>query len=234
MATFLQLCQRVHRYARIGEDAPGSAPVTVNGQRGVLAEIVGWVQDASDDIQADQDDWRFREGSAIVLVPSGARTVDVSSSSATDYDTWRPYTGDLCRRHILAHYNSQGSADQQPVWFVEWDQWRGGMYERGSAGDTTGKPTHFTVRPDGLLRLYPTADAPVVLTLAYRKAVQPLLADNDVPILPVRHHDAIVWRALMYYADTRDKTQEPYAKWERRRKQAMQRLYRDQLPEISF
>lgn len=233
MATFLQLCQHVHRHVRIGEDAPGTAPLSVTGQQGVLAEIVGWVQDAYADIQADQDDWRFQEGSAIVLVPAGARTVDVAASTA-DYDAWRPYTGDLCRRHILAHYNGQGGADQQPVWFVEWERWRGGMYERGAAGDATGKPTQFTVRPDGLLRLYPTPDAPVVLTLAYRRATQVLTGDNDVPILPTRHHDAIVWRALMFYADTRDKTQGPYAKWERRRKQAMQRLYRDQLPEISF
>jgi hypothetical protein len=36
----------------------------------------------------------------------------------------------------------------------------------------------------------------------------------------------------MYHADTRDKTQEEYQKWERRRRQAMRRIYRDQLPAI--
>lgn len=233
MATFLQLCQRVHRYVRIGEDAPGTAPETVVGQEGVLAEIVGWVQDAYEDIQADQDDWRFREAAGDVPVAAGVRTVD-AGVTLDDYDALRPYTGDFFRRHILCAYSGQGAADRQPVWFVEWEEWRGGRYERGEAAAATGRPQYFTVMPDGQLRLYPAPDANVDLTLAYHRALQTLASDGDVPILPERHHAAIVWRALMYYADTRDKTQEPYQKWERRRKQAMRRLYRDQLPEPSF
>jgi len=233
MATFLQLCQRVHRYARVGEDPPGSAPVTVTDQDGVLAEIVGWVQDAYEDVQADQDDWRFREAAGDVPVAAGERTVDVAVT-LNDYDVLRPYTADFCRRHILCAYSGQGAADRHPVWFVEWEDWRGGRYERGEAVDDIGRPQYFTIRPDGQLRLYPAPDALVTLTLAYHRVLQAMEDDSDVPILPERHHNVIVWRALMYYADTRDKTQEPYQKWERRRKQAMQRLYRDQLPEPSF
>lgn len=227
MSTFLQLCRRVHRYARIGEDAPGTAPETVAGQDGVLAEIVGWVQDAYEDIQLDQEAWRFREAIGEVPVVMGSRDVDVATTLA-DFDTLRMATADACARYILV---DTGSANLQMVWFVEWEQWRGGMYDRSGA---TGTPSRFTVLPNGKLRLYPTPDADVSLQLTYQRVVQELAEDGDVPILPEGHHTAIVWRALMYYVDTRDKTQEPYQKWERRRKQAMRRLYRDQLPEMSL
>lgn len=233
MATFLELCRRVHRYARIGQDAPGTAPVTVADQKGVLAEIVGWVQDAWEDIQTDQVDWRFREASATIAAPSGDRTVDVTSL-IDDYEQLRPFASEYRHRHILVAKSGAGASASQPVWFVEWEHWRGGRYEHGGGAEVSGMPGYFTIMPDSKLRLYPTPDAAIDLTLSYQRALQELAEDLDEPIMPPRHHTAIVWRALMYYADTRDKTQEPYRKWERRRLEAMRELYRDQLPEMSF
>jgi len=231
MSTFLELCQRVHRYARIGEDAPGTAPVSVAGQEGVLAEIVGWVQDADEDIQLDQDTWRFREAPGAVAVPAGQRDVDLAALIlAQDYDELRPYTAQACGRYIN-RLDVGATVPSSRIWFVPWEDWRGGLYDRG---DVTGAPCYYTVQPNGQLRLYPTPATPVTLQFTYQRMVQPLAADGDVSIIPARHHAVIVWRALMYYADTRDGTKEPYQKWERRRKQAMQRLYREELPELSL
>lgn len=231
MATFLQLCQRVHRYARIGQDPPGTAPVSVADQEDVLAEIVGWVQDANEDIQLDQDAWRFRETPGAVAVTAGQRDVDLAALIlAQDYDELRPYTAEACRRYIN-RLDAGAVVPSSRIFYVPWEDWRGGMFDRS---DMTGAPCNYTVKPNGQLRLYPTPDAPVTLQFTYQRTVQPLAADADVSIIPERHHAALVWRALMYYADTRDGTKEPYQKWERRRKQAMQRLYRDQLPEMSL
>lgn len=231
MATFLDLCRRVHRYARIGEDAPGTAPATVMDQEGVLAEIVDWVQDASEDIQLDQDAWRFREAPGAVAVPAGQRDVDLAALIiAQDYDALRPYTAEACARYIN-RLDAGAIVPSSRIFYVPWEDWRGGLYDRG---DTTGAPCNYTVMPSGQLRLYPKPEAPVTLQFTYQRTVQVLAADGDVPIIPERHHAAIVWRALMYYADTRDGTKEPYQKWERRRKQAMQRLYREELPEMTL
>ncbi|NID14964.1 hypothetical protein [Luteibacter yeojuensis] len=232
MSTFLELCKDVHRISRIGEDPPGTAPETVIGQEGVLAEIVSWVQYAYRDIQEDQRDWAFRESTATVTGVA-VRTVDAALLPA-DYETLRPYTSDMRHRHILVAPTGQGVAAQQPAWFVPWEEWRGGRYERGSAASATGLPNYFSVMPDGSLRLYPTPAQAVDITFAYTRALATLEADTDAPILPAQHHQAIVWRALMIYADSREKTQESYQKWERRRKQAMARLYREQLPELGF
>lgn len=233
MATFLELCRDVHRLVRIGEDPPGTAPETVIDQEGVLAEIVGWVQDAYRDIQEDQQDWAFRERVATVTVPAASRAVDAALLPA-DYEALRPYTSDYCHRHILVAPAGAGAVAQQPVWFVPWEEWRGGRYEHGQASIATGQPNHFTVAPDGAWRLYPTPAAPVDLTFAYTRTLHELEQDGDQPIIPDRYAKAIVWRALLFYADSRDKTQEAYQKWERRRKQAMARLYREQLPELGF
>lgn len=232
MATFLTLCRSVHRILRIGEDAPGTAPETVEDQEGVLAEIVAWVQDAYRDIQSDQDAWAFREQSTVVSIGT-ARTVG-ADLLPDDYEVLRPYTADFCRRHILVSPTGEAPENSQPVWFIEWEHWRGGRYERGQAVDATGQPSYFTVMPDGSLRFDRTPVVPTDITIAYQRTLHELAVDDDVPILPARHHDAIVWRAAMAYADSREKTSESYQKWERRRKQAMNRLYRDQLPEMSF
>ncbi|KAF1008997.1 MAG: hypothetical protein GAK28_00629 [Luteibacter sp.] len=232
MATFLELCKDVHRIARIGEDPPGTAPETVVGQEGVLFEVINWVQDAYRDIQEDQRDWAFRERSATVTIGT-VRTVD-ALLLPDDYEALRPFTADFRHRNILVAPTGTAPSASQPVWFIEWEDWRGGRYERGQAAGATGMPGYFTVMPDGALRFDRTPDAPLDIIIAYRRSVHELLADSDVPILPPQHHQAIVWRALMSYADSREKTQESYQKWERRRNQAMARLYREQLPELGF
>jgi hypothetical protein len=226
MATFLKLCQHVQRYARIGKEAPGTAPVTVTGQTGVNAEIVGWVQDAWEDIQHDQDDWAFRESSGDVPVLANVRDV-VVENTLTDYESLRMDTADGCRKFIVLVMPDGVST--QYVYYYRWEDWRGGVYDRSKA---TGTPGMFTVMPSGELRLWPTPDQNYTLRLAYQRVAQVLSADGDVPSMPDRYHTAIVWKALMYHADTRDKTQEEYQKWERRRRQAMRRIYRDQLPAI--
>jgi hypothetical protein len=104
----------------------------------------------------------------------------------------------------------------------------------GGGLTATGMPSLFSMAPDGSFRVYPTPVESVELKFPYRRTVHELVSDGDVPIFNARYHEVIVWRALMYYADTRDNTKEPYQKWERRRKQAMQRLYREQLPETSL
>lgn len=233
MATFLELCRSVHRTLRIGEDPPGTAPETVEGQEGVLAEIVAWVQEAYRDIQEDQQAWAFREHQQTITVAAGVRTVG-ASLLPSDYESLRPFTADMRHRHILVAPSGQAPAANQPVWFIPWEEWRGGRYERGTAASATGQPNYFTVMPDDSLRLYPKPDASVDLTLAYTRVVHELVADTDEPMIPAQHQPVIVWRALMSYADSREKTQEIYQKWERRRRQAMQRLYREQLPEMGF
>lgn len=64
-----------------------------------------------------------------------------------------------------------------------------------------GKPQIFTTTPDGRYDFWPRPDKHYVLKYNYTRAVNELTLATDVPQnLPDEYHDAIVWRAVSYYA----------------------------------
>ena len=225
MARFLHLCRAVHRYARIGEDPPGTAPLTVANAEGVLAEIVAWVQDAYADIQSDQDDWLFRQRSGVLT----AQGPTVDPARLADFGRLRCYHSATGRPYIDCAPLGAAPAQRRPLWRLDGSEQ--GLNETRTAPHE-GTPYGFTLQTDGLIRLWPAAAAPCRLHLPYQRALHRLRDDGDRPLFDPEHHAAILWRALMLYADTRDGTQALYQNWERRRRQAMQRLYRHQLPPL--
>src|SRR5688500_20399606 len=68
---YLALAKRVHLILRIGEETPGTQPVTVTAQQSVLAEIVQWVANAHDDICRMRAQGAFRRGGRTWLTPAG-------------------------------------------------------------------------------------------------------------------------------------------------------------------
>ena len=63
---------------------------------------------------------------------------------------------------------------------------------------------HSTTYEDGYLHFFPKADVSYSLNYRYRRTVQALTADIDIPLMPVKFHMLIVWLALAYYGGSAD------------------------------
>lgn len=180
MATFLQLAQRVRQET----GTAGTGPTQVTGQSGQLAQLVSWVAQAYLDIANKWHDWAFlwREG-VINCTPGQA-----------DYSL----PADSRRLNEDAVYLSGGvlGADRARLCYLEYDQYRRNKY----LYDDNATPAFFTIRPDGALRLIPAPDDSYQLDIEYWKLPAPLVNNTDNPEFDSSYHDAIVWRAVMFWA----------------------------------
>ncbi len=180
MATYLQLVQRVRQET----GTAGTGPTTVENQKGQLAQLVTWVAQAYLDILNLWHDWKFLWAEDTVTC-----VVD-----QTDYTL----AANLRRINEDAVYLTGGSLgiDKQPVGYIEYDQYRRnkGWY----AG--SGTPAHFTIKPDGKLRLLPAPDDTYTVEYEYWKTPTPLAGNTDNPAFAANYDDVIVWKAVMYWA----------------------------------
>jgi hypothetical protein len=92
---------------------------------------------------------------------------------------------------------SFGSTTYDQLAFVPYNKWLRYGYNRPVA---VGKPTKFTIANDGNMAFYPPMDDRYHVFFEYYKTPQEFSAYSDTPTgLPSRFHDAIAWRALLYY-----------------------------------
>jgi len=206
--TFLELVQRLRDRSSVA----GTGPSTVLGQTGELGRLVSWIVEADNEIQNKWFDWKFLW----------------DESSFDSIDTVADYSLPL-----VAHFATfdPGSGRHGPkVWlgddqlnFVPWSQFDKVQYT------ATGQPYDFTVKPDGKIKLAPTPDA--VYTIDYEYYKKPvLLANNgDVSLIPERFHNAIIARALIFYAnyEAAGELKEEGGEW---LSSLMMQLEADQLP----
>lgn len=228
--TYLELCQRYHLLARLGEDAPGTAPTAVTAQAGVLSEIVQHIALSYADILALHGySWRFLTKRADLALVNGTATVDPSATIA-DYEEIKPSDAEGHARFILTYLVDE--SDETQVYYVPYAQWRQSFVDRGTPAE--GRPYRFTVRDDGLLQFDPVPNDAYRIKFDYRRTANVLAANADEPLFAAKHHPTIVWWALEnYYCTTRDGTNEFRAKCELQRKRGMKNLAREELPEVT-
>ena len=203
---YLQLCQFAHRYIGGGNDLPGTAPLTVVGQKGYLYEIVKSVADAYEDIQNSQDSWTWTQKQTTILLPMGKRILSVADITAQipTYDSLMPDLIGSGFRYVLINRVASGVAGQTPATYVPYQTWRG-LIDRNII--PTAQPYLYTIQPDGSLEFNSIADQDYTITCDYKlkldewaqSGVDP---DAQIPILPKRYHKVIGWRAVMYWAGT--------------------------------
>jgi hypothetical protein len=114
--------------------------------------------------------------------------------------------------------------------FVPWAIWKD-QYE--FSDNRRGMPVYFTETPDGKIDFSPRPDKDYVITFSYTKQLQTLSAYTDEPVMDSRYHGAIVWQAVMYYANY-DRQNDL---WSRANKRLIKFLYaidRDLGPEVNF
>jgi hypothetical protein len=174
--TFLELCNRARQESGIS----GDGPLTTLNQIGILAKVVQWVRQANIDIQLMHGHWSFMWRMSTANLIPGQRDYSAVELGIADCN-------------LIRSMDIGGNT----ITLMDWDLFKqhGYLHETGSQ-----QPTVYAVRPDGRFVFYPVPDQGYTLTAEYMINPIELLNDSDVSVIPEKHHDAILHKALMYYA----------------------------------
>lgn len=209
--TFLELCKRVRQDAGVS----GDGPTSVSSQTGILGKIVTFVKNANNEIQLENIDWRF-----LWAQGDGSTIANIGDYFAADFG--------ISRMRSIGTFTCNGSVLEPR----DWDWYMREVKAKGEA-DRQGEPLYYIPRPDGKIVLFPVpAEAYPVSVDYYRKPVQ-LDNGTDISVIPEEYHEAIVCRALMFYAHYEEDTYLfqtkllEYNQW-------LNRLNQTQQPQITF
>lgn len=126
--------------------------------------------------------------------------------------------------------SNTSNSSMTPLIYVPWDEWN----YRLEVLDTRSTPQYFTESPDGYLDLWPRPDKKYLISFYYVPNVPDLTLPTDIPTnIPTEYHEAILWRAVMYYADF-DHQQSVYMRARSRFLTIKNRLERDNMPPPSW
>lgn len=175
---FLELCKETRRRCGI----QGSGPVTVVGQTGMMESVVKWVVSADTSIQNTFTDWKFL-------------WAEWSANTSIDQNIYIGNT-DLGSWDIESFSINKGQVDGSPLSYVE--------YSRNYYQLFSGRPSCVSVRNDNALVLDCKPDDVYVIGAEYWKKPQEMTENTSVSLIPSQFHDAIVWRAVMFFAEEED------------------------------
>lgn len=139
------------------------------------------------------------------LTPSAVANVfKIKDFGAYDLDT---QFSDLATAQNLTFFiQSTGSSelqdndtsfDLEKLQFIPWETWVD-SYE-GQSG-TFGRPQYFTIKPNGHYDFWPRADKGYFIKFKYTAEPGEFSAYSDEPAISEYLQYAIVWKAVMYYA----------------------------------
>ena len=208
MSTYLQLCQRVRRDCGIA----ASGPTAVTGQSGIMQKIVDWVADAAEEIENLHADWHF-------LL---AEHTDTCVAGTQEYSA----PADLGQWDREGVYLDRTLDTYRQLKFLDYKAWRT-KFRNGTK--TNGKPSWFTIKPDGTLVLEAPPDDTYSIYADYWKKPTRLAADSDTSLIPTRWEKVIVARAKLFFAEY-DAAQEILQSSGNEFARLMMMLEADQLP----
>jgi hypothetical protein len=225
---FLQLAQKV---ALESGTVPGDGqPVTVFNQTGRLAAIVRWTADAWLAIQNHRQDWRWMRGEFTSALSTGQSLYPPAILGIADFADWTMREARPESNTLVIHDPAVGLADEGRLIQLDYET----FYHTQRLGPPTlGRPRFFAVTPGNELAFSPVPDKDYLIRGMYRKAPQVLQADADVPHMPARFHDLIVYRALVSLG-THDESMGQLPIWMSEVTRRMSELERDQLPKVTL
>lgn len=235
---FLQLVQFVQAQIGTSQDLPWSGPAAgtlfsggVLVATGSYAEYVNWVQMAYKDIQNDQEDWKWRtkQGTFPLIANQYVYSLAQIQAQISDYEDIAHLHFIDDQRYTLVYDPVVGVGDQTFCFFFDYQDWRG-WKDRNVI--PVGKPAYYTRRPDYTLEFNPIPQKIYNVTLDYKSALDVMAAsDTSTPLyLPVRYHEAICWKAIMYWATARENANR-YTAAKTEYDRIMQKMYNRELPD---
>lgn len=192
MSTYLALCQKL----RQNTIDSGSGPTTVVGQSGQLARLVQWIADAYNELQQESDVWRWLRHEFTLNTVAG--TGAYAYGACTDVDAATPISrfSHWYWESMKAYRQSDGVGTEFPLIWLEWPRFRR-LYHYGS--QTPSQVAHVSMDPAGRLVFGPTPDAVYVVGGEFQRSPQILALDADIPEMPTRFHDVVVYDAMKKY-----------------------------------
>jgi len=201
--TFLQLCQRLVLESGIAD----SGPASVENQTGDMARMVNWINDAWVELQSRRTDWGWMWG-----LYSGVLSIGGTTMTLPDY------VETVSRVVVDGSRLSEMDYDDFAVTY---------------SGFNPGRPSVYTVRPDGVIAWNAEVDDTYSITFDYYRKPAKFSSGSDSPGMPERYHMAIVYRALKEYAQF-DEAPELERKAMVNYEQMLADLARDQRPRVEL
>lgn len=188
---YLEMVGHLHSLCGVS----GPAPATVLGQTGERDRLVGWIRRAWDMIQAQSPAWLWMQAEFNFQTAVGQRNYSlVEAGILSRFRRWDVES-------FRCFLTSTGVPDEQ--FLVHWDYpILRDTYLLGSQSTNQSRPVVFAIEPQS--RSIVLADIPdQVYTVRgrYFRGHQVLTADADIPEMPEDFHWAIVYRAMMMYAN---------------------------------
>lgn len=168
--TFLDLCKELRQ--EVG--ASGTGPASVVSQGGEAKRLVDWVQRADYEIQGLWSNWAFHWSNPTIAIVSGTKSYAL---------TTRPVAGTL------------KVASGTEIDLVSWRE-----YRDYSTTETAAEIQIAAVAPDGTLRVWPEPTASDTLSFEAYAAPSKMTSNTAESVIPEKHRDVIIYRAMMYYA----------------------------------
>jgi hypothetical protein len=179
---FLELCQRVASESGLS----ASGPASVVGQNGIHLKVVRWVQRAYNEIQTARPDWNF-------LFSEGSLTLQKDRfefDPRFHFVNWEMLDSDsikVRRGNTLA-----------PVTFMDYPRFTRVFHPQIQQAGVALE--YYTVLPNDTIRFNGRATEDTEIFLSYYRKPFQLAQNTDVPVFGSQYHDAILYKALMYYA----------------------------------
>jgi len=184
--TFLQLCQSVYREGGIS----GIITNTEN-QTGEALRVVNWVQDSYREIlNADQFSFGFLRQDVVVQLTAGKSTYTKDDLNLALLGQW-----DTRTMRVAANQNL---SDETYIYNMRWPQFRD-YWRFSTRRETRSRPLNCSVDQDTNLVLGPVPDAAYYLNMQIIIVPPDLVSNDDVPVIPDRWVNCILWRALRHY-----------------------------------
>lgn len=221
MASFLTICQSVHRKMRGGNAAPGTQPTNIPvpatpAPDQMTLDIVDAVQQAWENLQNLHPSWLWMRRQSTLPLVATTRTYPLSLIRVTTplYDWLVPFdagspSGGPTYCNLYDGGASLAARTDYSIPFVAYENWRG--YADRNPIQQTAMPARFTQWPDYTLEFDPTPNVTPtggawILRFDYRKTNQALSVAADVPECPVKYHELIAWMAVQLVCETRNST----------------------------
>jgi hypothetical protein len=230
MSTYLELCQKLALECDIsGGD---TVPTAVTGQTGELQRVVKWIADAWIEIQERHPNWRWkRTGFTLSTVADDSSYV---STDATDDDTaaaiatfgrWLVDDDEDPGKIFLA---SAGEGTETWLTYADWNDFKS-IYRIGT--QISAYPIHVSIDPKNNLVIGPPPNGVYTITGDFQRGIQSFSADGDIPDMPVRFHNLIVYEAMKKYGFF-ESANEILARANHEAGRTMRQLEADQLPDL--
>lgn len=186
---FLQLANRVKSEAGIS----GHTLSTVEGQTGETARLIAWVPTAYTEIQNMQAwNWLWQPFSAILTLAK-ATYAPVADFNIRPLD-WR-------HDRFYVYELAKGRGQRQPLWYQPWAR-----FDAQHPDPQPGMPRYVSIKPNRDVAFSASPDQPYIFEGEFRHTPEVLVENTDTPSMPEQYHMAIVWKAVMLYAQYEEAT----------------------------